>query len=130
MKQILRLTAGGIALTGLLALAPRTTEATSSSTTYLTFSGPVALPGVTLAAGTYTFDLPAMDLSLVRVSSRDGSRVLFTAFTHVVDRPANIAPNQHVSLGEAPRGEPRAITTWYLPGRGRNLSGREFIYRK
>jgi hypothetical protein len=57
MKNILRLTAVGVGLAGLFWIAPRTIEAASSSMTYLTFSGAVALPGVTLAAGTYMFDL-------------------------------------------------------------------------
>ncbi len=30
--------------------------------TYLTFSGPVSLTGVTLAAGTYTFERPSPDV--------------------------------------------------------------------
>ena len=43
--------------------------------TYLTFSGPVQLPGVTLPAGTYRFQLADPDSSrrVVRVSDKDGS---------------------------------------------------------
>ena len=129
MRHLLRLTAVGVALTGLIAVAPRTTEAVSTSMTYLTFSGPVALPGVTLTAGTYIFDLPedAIDPSIVRVSSRDGRQVFLTAFTYIVDRPRALGSDQQVTLGEAPRGEPKTIQVWYTPGnRG---AGRKFIYR-
>ena len=127
MRHLLRLTAVGVALTGLIAVAPRTTEAVSTSMTYLTFSGPVALPGVTLTAGTYIFDLPGNDRSIVRVSSRDGRQVFLTAFTYIVDRPRALGSDQQVTLGEAPRGEPKTIQVWYTPGtRG---AGRKFIYR-
>jgi hypothetical protein len=126
MTHLLRLTAVGVALTGLIAAAPRATEAVSTSMTYLTFSGPVALPGVILTAGTYIFDLPGNDPSIVRVSSRDGRRVFLTAFTYIVDRPRGLGADQQVTLGEAPRGEPKAIQVWYTPGnRG---AGRQFIY--
>jgi len=98
--------------------------------TYLTFNGAVALPGVTLAAGTYIFDLPAGDPSVVRVSSRDGSRVFFTAFTHIVNRPRGSTSDQHVTLGEAASGEPKPIQVWYLSTEATAGGGREFIYRK
>ncbi len=52
-------------------------------TTRLTFNTPIGLPGVTLAAGTYTFELaaPDADLNIVRVMNRDRSVVYLTAFT-------------------------------------------------
>ena len=44
--------------------------------TYLTFSGPVQLPGITLPAGTYRFELADPDSSrrIIRVSDKDGSK--------------------------------------------------------
>ncbi len=127
MKQIWRLTAIGVALAGLVAVAPGTTEASlSGSMTYLTFSRPTALPGVTLAAGTYIFELPVFETpSLVRVSSRDRSKVFLTAFTTIVDRPRGDSSNDHVKLGEARRGEPVPIHVWYPVGKE---TGRAFIY--
>ena len=44
-----------LALASLVAVGARADE--NDRLTYLTFSGPVQLPGVTLAAGTYTFKL-------------------------------------------------------------------------
>jgi hypothetical protein len=127
MKQIWRLTAMGVALAGLLAVVPGTTEASlSDSMTYLTFSGPIALPGVTLAAGTYIFELPVFETpSLVRVWSRDRSQVFLTAFTTVVERPRGAMSNEHVTLGEARRGEAKPIRVWYPIGK---TTGRAFIY--
>src|SRR5439155_18644110 len=44
--------------------------------TYLTFSGPVNMPGITLPAGTYRFELADPDSSrrVVRVSEKDGTK--------------------------------------------------------
>ena len=41
--------------------------------TYLTFSGPVQVPGATLPAGTYTFEIANPDTSrhVIRVSEKD-----------------------------------------------------------
>jgi hypothetical protein len=128
MKHIWRLTAVGVALAGLLAAVPQTIKASPvNRTTYLTFSRSVALPGVTLAAGTYIFELPADDPSIVRVSSRDRLRVFFTAFTKIVDRPRGVKWDQQVTLGETQHGEAPSIQAWYL---SLEESGREFIYRK
>jgi hypothetical protein len=74
-------------LMGLMATSGYAVSA--SRTTYLTFSGPVALPGVTLPAGTYTFERanPDGDVHVVRVSSRDQRTVYLLAFTHLIERP-------------------------------------------
>jgi hypothetical protein len=100
---------------------------TEHRTTYLTFSGPVALPGVALARGTYVFELaaPQTDPTIVRVLSRDRSTVYFMAFTEMVPRPPG-GKNQRVSLGEAGAGHPVPILAWYPDG---DSSGRRFIYR-
>ena len=89
------------------------TQAWALRTNYLTFSGPVALPGVTLAAGTYTFEAGPLDSNpaIVRVSTRDGRRVLFQGFTTPVSRPAGRMPV--VTFGEAPAGRPMPIRVLY-----------------
>ena len=101
---------------------------TAARTNYLTFSGPVALPGVELKAGTYIFEraLPEGSADLVRVLSRDRRHVYLTAFTNMVPRPQHLKPGQVVSLGETTRGVPPPITAWY-PVDG--SAGHEFIYR-
>jgi hypothetical protein len=102
---------------------------TFNRTAYLTFSAPVALPGVGLAPGTYIFELaaPATDLTLVRVFSRNRSKVYFMGFTEIISRPPDVPADRPVSLGEAPRGVPPPITAWYLPD---GSTGRRFIYRE
>ena len=95
-------------------------------TTYLTFSRPVGLPGVTLAAGTYIFEVPDLygDHNIVRVLKSDRSMVLFTAFTDSVARPDGMPITQAVSLGESEAGVAQPIRAWWPEG----PSGHRFIY--
>jgi hypothetical protein len=95
-------------------------------TTYLTFSGPVALPGVNLEAGTYTFERMGSALEVVRVSSRDGRHVYLTAFTLPVPRPAGLDRNQPIVFSESARDVPPRIRAWFPEG---EREGREFAYR-
>jgi hypothetical protein len=100
----------------------------ASRTTYLTFSGAVALPGVELKAGTYVFELPEPnEPTIVRVMSRDRHQVYLTAFTRLVDRPSNMRRDQLITLGEARRGVAPPITAWFPVD---DSLGREFIYSR
>ena len=95
-------------------------------TNYLTFSGPVALPGVTLTAGVYVFerfDPTSPDIVVVR--NRDRSRVYFLGFTDRADRPAGLRDRQTVTLGEARPGLAAPITAWYPLG---ETHGHRFVY--
>jgi hypothetical protein len=94
---------------GAMASATSLTKAT-----YLTFSGPVALPGVTLSAGEYLFELadPYSTRKVVRVTNRLRSRVYLTAITRPVPRPGGLRDGL-VTLGEARPGSPRPITAWF-----------------
>jgi hypothetical protein len=95
---------------------------------YLTFSVPVALPGVTLHSGTYIFEVPDPDVApdIVRVTSRDRRIVFLTAFTRSVDRPASVPPTQFVSLREATPNQPIPVAVWWSDAR----TGRQFVYEK
>jgi hypothetical protein len=88
----------------------------------------VALPGVVLPSGRYTFELapPSGGLDVVRVTSRDGRRVMFQGFTNVVKRPAGLGENDLVTFGERAAGQPAPIDTWYPVG---SPIGHRFIYR-
>ena len=120
--------AGVIALVSLLAVSGSSHSEPLGHMAYLTFNQPVALPGVSLAPGTYIFELasPLDDHSLVRVSSRDRRHVYLTAFTNAVERPRNLRDDQVIVFGEAPATAPRPIAIWYPYGIS---TGREFIYR-
>jgi len=110
-------------VTGLL--AARTASGDVSHTNYLTFSAPFALPGVTLPAGTYTFEagIPG-SYDVVRVMSRDRGQLYFTAFTKRVDRPRGLA-NRQIVFGEAPARVAPPVKAWFPIG---GAIGHEFVY--
>ena len=95
-----------------------------SKINHLTFNSAVRLPGTLLTPGTYTFEAgpSGMNRDIVRVTTRDGRRVLYTGFTISVSRPAR---GPVVSLGEAAAGAPQPITVWYEDGA---TSGHQFRY--
>jgi len=96
----------------------------------LTFSRSVSLPGVTLAAGTYVFEVanPISSGDVVRVRAQDDYRhVYFMGFTHRIDRPAGMSANRLVVLGEAAAGMAPPILAWYQEGAA---TGRQFIYNR
>ena len=94
---------------------------------HLTFSGAVALPGMVLPAGTYTFEIANPDTSanVVRVASRDG-RIQFLGFTERVRRPEGLPKDSMMSLGESAAAVPPPILAWYPIG---TSTGHRFIYR-
>ena len=100
---------------------------TASRLTYLTFSGPVALPGVTLDAGTYAFELydPANASNIVLVRDRSRARAIYLGIANRIPRPDGIGNRSTVSLGEAPRGEAKPIVAWYPPDAEHGL---QFVY--
>ncbi len=96
--------------------------------TYLTFSGPVQIPGATLPAGTYLFQLADPDNArhVVMVASKDGSHVYGMFITIPNDRLDT--PDENVVMfGEAPAGAPQAVQAWWYPG---ERIGEEFVYPK
>ena len=101
----------------------------SNRLTYLTFSEPVALPGVTLAAGTYAFELatPTGANNIVAIRNKARTQQYYMGFTERIDRPHEVAAGGWVSFGEASRGEAKPITAWYPP---ESLDGLKFIYRR
>ena len=96
-------------------------------TTYVTFSGPVGIPGVTLPGGTYVFELLDQHPTIVRVLSRDRSQLYLMAFTRLVSRPADLPADRMISLGEAREGMVAPVRVWYPVG---DEPGREFIYSR
>src|SRR5262249_25464454 len=100
---------------------------TLEKTMYLTFSGPVRLPGVSLGAGTYVFEIPnpMAGADVVRVSSRDGRTSYFQGFTTPVQKPPRMRADAAVSLGESSKGMPAPILAWWPTGES---TGRQFKY--
>lgn len=122
------LTAFGIALLGVLATASiGAIGVNASRTTYFTFSGTVQLPGVALPRGTYIFEVANPDSrgDVVRVLSRDRSKVYLTRFTHLTRRPRTPDLKASLVLGEASATNPPQVREWYPEG---ETLGRQFIY--
>ena len=117
----------GVVLLGVLATS--TTGAMNArKTTYFTFSGAVEMPrGVSLAAGTYIFEVvnPDGGSDVVRVLSRDRKQTFLMGFTRSVYRPSKSNLDATINLGETAVGAPPKVKAWYPEGETR---GREFIY--
>jgi hypothetical protein len=90
----------------------------------LTFNRPVALPGVTLAAGQYRFEL-IDSAGVVRVSNPRTYQVYFMRHTLPVHRPHRLPSGQRVTFGEAPEGDAPPIRVWFPADSG---DGRQFVY--
>jgi hypothetical protein len=91
----------------------------------LTFRRPVALPGVTLPAGTYVFERDAnANSGIVRVMTPNYQKMMYVGFTAKVTRPRGF--QSVVSFGEAPAGEPIPLIAWYPIG---SSEGHKFLYR-
>jgi hypothetical protein len=101
---------------------------TENRLTYLTFSEPVALPGVTLEPGEYSFELavPTTAANVVSVRNKARTKAYFMGFTQRIDRPRGIGDGGAVSFGEAPHGQVRPIVAWYPPD---SDNGLKFLYR-
>lgn len=118
----------GVVLLGVLA-----TSVTSaifinpSRTTHFTFSGAVQLPGVTLPAGTYTFEVVNSNSGsdVVSVMSRDRSKVYLLQITRPVYRQSASTLKATITLGETKAGTPPPVKAWFPESETR---GREFIY--
>jgi len=94
--------------------------------TFFTFNQPVALPGVTLPAGTYIFRILDTDSGrrVVQVLSADGNRSCAILTSVPVERRA--APDRpEIEFMETAAGMPAAVRTWWLAGVPR---GYGFVY--
>ena len=120
-----------VAATVALGLAVAATESVGSvargDRATIQFHRSVALPGVTLAPGSYTFEIvdDAGYLDVVRVRNSQTKKSEFMGFTNKVPRPDRLRKGSSVTLGEAARNAPAPITVWY-PADGSD--GRKFIY--
>jgi hypothetical protein len=89
---------------------------------FLTFSGPVQLPGVSLPAGTYIFSL--VGSSVVQVSNVDRSEYYALFFTTPALRGAP-TPGVEMTFVRARYFAPLRIDKWFLPNQ---TLGYEFQY--
>ncbi len=109
-------------------LAPGARADEWNKKTYLTFSGPVQIPGATLPAGTYLFQLADPDNArhVVMVSSKDGTKI-YGMFLTIPNERLNTPDENVVMFAESPAGSPLAVQAWWYPG---DRLGEEFVYPK
>jgi hypothetical protein len=91
----------------------------------LTFSGPVALPGVSLGAGTYVFTRPSP--TVLQVLSGDRRHPYAMLLTVATTRTDSIDSYQIVLGPRMAEGAPRRIEAWFVPGES---TGQQLIYPK
>ena len=94
--------------------------------TYFTFSGPIALPGVTLPAGRYVFRIVDTTTSrkVIQVLSDDEKKP-FAMMNTIPDTRRDAPKDATVAFYETPRGTPAAVKSWWYPG---ETTGYQFIY--
>ena len=107
-------------------------DSNTNQRTYLTFSGPVQMPGVTLPAGKYTFRLADTALhNVMQVFDADEQHIIGQWFFIPKERTTdeqNAADGKPVVMfREMPEGMTPAIQFFFYPT---DLRGKEFIYPK
>ena len=125
LKSRLVVVSSMLVLAGLLGAAS-VARGNVAHVNYLTFSAPFALPGVTLPAGTYAFELAVPgSYDVVRVMSRDRQHLYLTAFTKRVERPRGLPADRQIVFQETPAKMATPVKTWFPIGQS---IGHEFIY--
>jgi hypothetical protein len=129
LMRVLKMIGIGVVL---FAFAPAVEAQTSSAEairlTILTFSEPVQLPGMTLPAGKYRFEMenPNTTSHTVKVSKEDGTIVGLFKTVSVTDESRDLKDTDvAVMWSERAAGQPQALREWYYPQR---KSGEEFVY--
>ncbi len=93
---------------------------------FIRFSVPVGLPGVTLVAGEYAFEVAHLDgFDQVRVRYRRSHRISFAGPTVRITRPRGAPLRQSILLGPARPGAVAPILVWFPID---ELVGYQFIY--
>jgi hypothetical protein len=115
-----------IALLAVLS-GPTAAQTDTRDRTFLTFSGAVEMPGVTLPAGTYVFKLAdTPSRNVVQVWDRDEKKMIGHWLFVQADRP-QVSQETVVMFKETAAGQTPAVQYWYYPG---ERIGKEFVYPK
>jgi hypothetical protein len=101
---------------------------TSDKRTLFTFNAPVALPGVTLPAGTYMFRLADPDTTrrVIQVANEKGNQSYALLLTTPSER-MEVSGEAEIRFRETASGAPAAVQAWWYPGES---VGYEFMYSK
>jgi len=109
-----------------LSLVPNAFADEFTKLTLLTFSAPVEVPGITLPAGTYRFQLadPTTGRRVVKVSDKDGTKT-YGMFISMSNERLTPSDRPVVMFKETAAGAPPAVQVWFYPG---ETHGYEFAY--
>jgi len=96
--------------------------------TFVTFSGPVSVPGMTLPAGTYTFRImdSNTDRHIVQIFNQDGTKLMTTLLAVSAQR-LEPTGDPVITFKETASNRAPAVRYWYYAG---DLAGNEFVYPK
>jgi len=127
MTKALKLVMAVLCVGVLFAVLPVMADTWDKMTT-VTFSGPVALPGITLPAGTYVFKLLSSpsDRHIVQVFNEDQDH-LYTTILAIPNYRLEPTDKTVLNFKETPPGKAQAIRAWFYPG---DNFGQEFVYPK
>jgi hypothetical protein len=128
MKRV-KLFATALTLAVLALLAGRATaqQANASERTFLTFTGAVEMPGVTLQPGTYVFKLADTPSRNVVQVWDEGEKNMVGHWMFVQAERPTVTEENVVMFRETREGATPAVQFWYYPG---EKIGKEFIYPK
>ena len=121
-----------VAACGLLLIgtvfAPRSRADEWNKKTIFTFHEPVEVPGMTLPAGTYVFQLvdSLADREIVRITNQEQNKIWATILA-IPDYRMTHTGTPVVKFDERPKNSPEAIDAWFYPG---DNYGMEFVYPK
>jgi hypothetical protein len=132
MKRFTSLTAAIFTAAFLAATSVSAQDSNVDQRTYLTFSGPVQMPGVTLPAGKYVFKLaPTALRNVMQVFDGEEKHIIGQWFFVPVERTneeqAKADGKPVVMFREMPEGVTPAVHFFFYPT---DLRGKEFIYPK
>ena len=125
----LKLLSTALALAVLAVVAGRVTaqETNTLERTFMTFSAPVEMPGVTLEPGTYVFKLADTgSRNVVEVWDKD-SKHMIGHWTFVQSERPRVTEETVVMFKETREGATPAVQFWYFPN---EKIGKEFLYPK
>jgi len=128
MKRVITIASASVAAVLLmLTMSVSAQDFNTQKRTFLTFSAPVEMPGVTLQPGTYVFkiaDTPSRNV--VQVFDKDEKDIIGQWLYVSAERP-QVTGETVVTFKEMKEGTTPAVQYWYYPG---EKIGKEFIYPK
>ena len=118
-----------VVLVALAVVAGRVTaqQINTNDKTFMTFTGAVEMPGVTLQPGTYVFRLADSPTRNVVQVLDEGEKNILGQWNFVQAERPRVTEETVVMFKETREGATPAVQYWYFPG---EKIGKEFIYPK